>query len=302
MHSLENKKEEYKKKCFFCSKIIEGNKSLEHIIPNSLLKKLNLKEKELSGNFPTQYSRLKVPAHSSCNSNFGSVYEDKIIRFLDNTDCLYESIIRDDQLDIIYNPEYDSISLITTWLSKIYYGLFYNDFLKTNDNEYRNSCYKIIKSKNFKLTQKSYQNNYGFNLPSSIYAFRTNKTTFNLITLIYPSTILLKISGLILILCIADGYLTKNYLNSFNINSLNDYLEKNDELDNFPTDLFALAEITSLRQNIPKTPSFIFSDNKMINMSFSTGVQNPEEYYKIDENAVINSRNKILASFGVQLH
>ncbi|MFC4740998.1 hypothetical protein ACFO3U_13425 [Flavobacterium ponti] len=294
-------KTEFHKKCFFCSKEIEEKKTLEHIIPNSLLAKLKIKEQIISGNFTTQYSRVKVPAHSVCNNNFGSEYENKILSIIEDKESLYELINKNNQLEILYSPSNDNISIITTWLTKIYYGLFYNDLLKTNNLEHKDLCKEIISSQNFKLTQKSYQNGYGFNLPSSLYAFKSNKNDFNLKTLIFPSSIMLNLEGLILILCIGDGYLTKNYLNTLNIDNLRKYLFENDKLNSFPTDLFAFSEITAIRLNIPKQPSFMFTDNEMINLSLNTFVDKPEEYYKIDIDNVEFQRNEILKSFGVKL-
>jgi hypothetical protein len=50
--------------CFFCSEIIKGKKSREHIIPNSLLGRLGMKEETVTGERETQYSRIKVPSHT----------------------------------------------------------------------------------------------------------------------------------------------------------------------------------------------------------------------------------------------
>lgn len=294
-------KSDYLNKCFFCSEEIHGKKTLEHIIPDSLLKKLNLKEQTITGDFKTQYSRIKVPAHSTCNSNFGSKFENYIISLLDNSEKLYELINKNDQLETIYSPNNDELSMITTWLTKIYYGLFYNDFLKTHNLSHRDICFEIINSHNFKLTQKSYQNGFGFNIPSSLYAFKTDKKDFNLKTLIFPSSIMINLNGIILVLCIGDGHLTKNYLNNSNLNNLKSYLFENNSIDNFPTDLFVFSEITALRLNIPKQPSFIFTENEMINLSLNTFVNNPNEFYKIDLNNQENTRNEILKSFGVKL-
>lgn len=294
-------KEEYSKKCFFCNKEIIDKKTLEHIIPNSLLGKLNIKEATLTGEYSIQYSRIKVPAHSKCNNNFGSEFENQILSLLEDTDNLHNIINNDDQRNLIYEYSSTPIPLITTWLSKIYYGLFYSDFLKTKNEDWRNLCFEIINSQNFILTQKAYQLNSGFNLPSSLYAFKTIKTDFNLKTLIYPSTILISINGLVLILSIADGFLCKNYLNSTNMTNLTSFLMENDKLKDFPTDLFALAEISALRLNIPKSPSFTFTDKKMINLSFNTMVQNPNEFYRVDAKQIEQDRNKILESFGVKI-
>lgn len=54
--------------CFFCNNAIEEKKTLEYIILNSFLGKLRIKEETIAGRKETQYSRIKVPAHSSCNS------------------------------------------------------------------------------------------------------------------------------------------------------------------------------------------------------------------------------------------
>jgi hypothetical protein len=291
-------KSEYLRKCFFCNEEIKDKKTLEHIIPDSLLKKLNIKEETLTGEFTIQYSRIKVPAHSSCNNNFGSEFEDKILKLLEDPESLYEQINSNDQLDIIYSPSDDSTSLFITWLSKIYYGLFYNDFLKTHNEDWRELCFEIINNQNFKLTQKSYQLNYGFNLPSSLYIFKTKKKNFNLRTFIHPSSILMSINGLVFILAIADGFLCKNYLNSSNISNLKSYLSENDSINEFPADLFAFSEIAALRLNIPKSPSFVFTDNEMLNLSFSTMIENPDEFYKVNPNNIESDRNKILESFG----
>lgn len=294
-------KEEYFKKCFFCNEDINEKKTFEHIISDSLLGKLNIKEQTITSEFKIQYSRIKVPAHSKCNNNFGSEFENKIIKLLEKPDDLYSLINNDNQFDLVNSHSDKPTLLLTTWLTKVYYGLFYNDFLKTKNDKWRDICFEIINNENFKLTQKAYQLNSGFNLPSSLYAFKTEKKDFNLKTLIYPASILISINGLILILSIADGLLCKNYLNSSNINNLKNYLKTNDFLEDFPTDLFAFAEITALRLNIPKNPNFIFTDKKIVNLSFNTFVKNPNEFYKVNSENIERDRNHILEKFGVNL-
>lgn len=75
---------------FFCTEKIDAKKTLEHIVPNSLLGKLGIKEKTVTGQFnATQYSRVKVPAHESCNNQFGSDYENRALGLLENLQALY---------------------------------------------------------------------------------------------------------------------------------------------------------------------------------------------------------------------
>lgn len=294
--------EQVRKSCFFCGEEIEKNKTLEHIIPNALLKKLNIKEEVLGGNLNIQYSRVKVPAHQYCNSTFGSQYEALLLDMLDDPARIYKSIADDYGIEIQYGPEFNDISIIRTWMTKIYYGLFYNDFLKTKDEQYRQICQKIIGSKNFELTRESYKNQYGFNIPSSLYVFKTKNTEFNLRTIIDPATLMLRINGLILILSIGDGFLCRQYLNGESLNQLNDYLALHEEnIPDFPSPELALAEILALRVNIPKQPFFMFNAKRMINLSLNTMAANPDSLYQVDPEQIAKDRSDILADFGIKL-
>ncbi|WP_027252543.1 hypothetical protein [Photobacterium halotolerans] len=289
--------------CFFCNKEIEEKKTLEHIIPNSLLGRLRIKEETITGRKESQYSRIKVPAHSSCNSEFGSEYENKVLELLDDLDALYEAIKSEEPgILMMYGPGQSVSEIITTWLSKIYYGLFYYDLISTQDEEWRDICSFVVSGKNFEYVRTSYKNGHGFQLPSSLYVFKTSNTNTDLVTLVDPSSILLKIGSLTLILCICDGYLTKNYLNGETLERLRKWVRQEDERDTrFPSHKLALGEIVALRSCIPKTPKFISSENQIINMSLSTMVANPDEYYRIDEQAISDARVEILREFNIEL-
>ncbi len=113
---------------------------------------------------------------------------------------------------------------------------------------------------------------------------------------------MLKIGSLTLILCICDGYLTKNYLSGEVLDRLRDCVRQEDERDiGFPSHKLALGEIVALRSCIPKTPKFISSDNQIINMSLSTMVADPDAYYRIDEQALSHARVEILRRFNIEL-
>lgn len=285
--------------CFFCSEIIEDKKTQEHIIPDSLLGKLGIKEETITGKGVFLYSRVKVPAHKDCNSNFGSEYENKILKLLDETEKLFEEIKNEESgISIVYSPNNSSTSLISTWLSKIYYGLFYNDYLKIDDLEHKKTSERIINTDNFRMIQNAYKDGIGFCLPSSLFVFKSDKDFFDLRTFVYPKMIMIKIKKLVFILAIDDGFLTKNYLNETLLSDFRkDLLLKEQRNDKFQLHLYALAEIMALRMCIPKTPSFVYSSKKIINMSLSTGVENPDEFYKVDEKIIAETRNEILESF-----
>lgn len=289
--------------CFFCSEPILEKKTQEHIIPDSLLGKLGIKEKTITGKGAFQYSRVKVPAHKTCNSEFGSKYEDRIIKLLDDPEKLMADLKAEESgMSIIYGPNKSVTTLFSTWLSKIYYGLFYNDYLKIDEIEHEEVSQNIINTDNFRMIQNAYKDGVGFCLPSSLYVFQSDKDFFDLKTFVYPQTIMMKIHKLVFILAIEDGFLTKNYLNDgMLLNFRENLLLEEKKSDNFPIHLYALSEIMALRMCIPKTPSFVYSNNQIMNMSLSTGVVNPEEYYKVDEELITKTRNEILLELNVKI-
>lgn len=295
--------EDLRRTCFFCAERIEEKKTLEHIIPNSLLGKLGIKEETITSQKETQYSRVKVPAHSTCNSGFGSDFENKALELLEDPDLLYESLKNEESgIAIMYGPDESDTAIMTTWLSKIYYGLFYYDFISTQDDDWRNICLSLIAADNFKYVRRSYKNGHGFQLPSSLYVFKTNNLDTDLTTFIEPSSIMLKAGAITLILCISDGYLTKNYLNGDTLDRLRKNIRAEDEANvNFPSHKMAFAEILAIRSCIPKSPKFVTSDNQIINMSSATMVSNPDEYYQINDESYKQARVEILDKLGIKL-
>ncbi len=289
--------------CFFCSQIILDKKTEEHIIPNSLLGKLGIKEQTLGGQGNFQYSRIKVPAHARCNNEFGSRYENTVLDLLNNTNELFETLSSSTAtIDIEYRPASDERSIIITWLSKIYYGLFYHDYLKLKQDAYKQVCEDIINSENFKIIQQSYFMNHGFSLPSSIFVFRTLNENFDLRTFAAQQTILLKIKELVLIICIADGQLTNAYIDETHIELLREEIISNErENPSIPSHIKALIEILAIRSCIPKAPKFGYSEDQIINMSFNTMVSNPRTFYKIDETEYKEQKQKITDAIKKQL-
>ena len=203
-----------------------------------------------------------------------------------------------------YTPDESLTMLISTWLCKIYYGLFYNDYLKLKESEFTKTAKEIIDSENFKMIQESYKDGVGFCIPSSLYVFNSENLNFDLKTNIYPQSIMIKVKSLTMILCIGDGFLTKNYLTDEILKVSREYLAKEEKKEpRFPIHLYALAEILALRMHIPKSPSFIYLEKKkqIVNMSLMTGVSNPEKHYEVDGNSIEKKRNEILQEFKVKM-
>jgi hypothetical protein len=299
MSEIQELVEKMRGSCFFCSLPIVDKKTQEHIIPNSLLGKLGIKEQKITGKGSFQYSRVKVPAHGTCNSSFGSDYENAVINLLDDTDKLHEELkIAENGIPIIYCPSESITMIISTWLSKIYYGLFYNDLLKLEDQESKETAKDLLDTENFRIVQNAYRDGVGFCLPSSLFVFKSNQDYFDLRTIVYPKTILIKINTLIMILCIEDGFLTKSYLNGETLEEFRTYLQMEEKTnDEFPVHLYSLSEILALRYCIPKTQSFLYSDSQITNMSLSNSIHQGI----IDGKKVAKIRSGILTQLGVEV-
>ena len=111
--------------------------------------------------------------------------------------------------------------------------------------------------------------------------------------MINPQALMLKIRGLIFVICVADGHLVQNYLNGEILKKLEDYVDQqvNNNV-NFPKESYVFGEVIALLMCIPKRPIFIIGNNQIMNMSFSTMVSNPHEYYKLDESKLDDIRKK----------
>jgi hypothetical protein len=246
---------------------------------------------------------VKVPSHSQCNSEFGSQYEERVLALLDDPESLYETLKKEeDAMPMVYSPAESPTAIITTWLSKIYYGLFYYDYLTTQDRPWKEACSFIINSHNFTYVRQSYENGHGFQLPSSLYVFNTQNDQTDLVTMVEPSAILMKIKTLTFVLCICDGYLTKNYLRGELLERLREHvLLEEEKQPDFPSHKLAFGEILALRSCIPKKPKFVSSDKQILNMSMAMMAANPEEIYKIDTEQLQRARVEMLNDFGIAI-
>jgi len=265
---------------------------------------MDIKRETINGDSKREYAKIKVPAHVACNSRFGSEYENNVKSYLEDLDGLFREIITEEKvIRIDYGPDNSTASVMSTWLSKIYFGLFYYDFATTGNPEWRNVCETVVSSKNFEIVRRSYQQGHGFCLPSTLYAFRSNYAqSFDLRTTVVPGAILIKIDSLVLVLALADGFLTKNYLRDAPLDTLRAMIrEQEDANADFPGYLLSWAEVLALRLCIPKSPSFIFSEDRVINMSLSTMAANPEVLYQIDEDWLRSERKQIYENLRISI-
>lgn len=278
--------------CFFCGKLILEKISKEHVVPEFLLNEAKIKiDKITTSGYSKEYSRIKVPSHLICNTGFGSRYENAIKDFLKKPTQLFKEIESQELVgNIQYGPSDGLATVFATWLSKIYYGLFYYDFLYGSE-ELKQRASSIVNDYNFSLIQDSYKKGHGFCLPSSLFAMKTFDKSFDLRTLIVPSAILLKIRNFAYVLLVGDGNLVTNYIDRKSLNQYKKDLyqeeQKNFKLKKrFPSYLEFFSELLAVRMLIPKTPRFLASSNEIVNLSFSTMSRNPQKRYAIKKKEV----------------
>lgn len=240
------------------------------------------------------YSRLKVDAHSKCNNEFGSRYEDKVIKILDNLEQ-YRDDLESMHLgsDILLSPCEGISSLISSWFMKIYYGtIWFQAHLKnSNDIQFKEFQQSLLEDHSFKLMQSAYRMGKGFNLPSSIYYFKLPSIDIMPFEQGYmhdPPTYWMKIHENFFMMSIGDGQLCYNYLDSHIVDQIKINISNNGQ--NPLIFLDPLSTLISVRKNLPKSPSFVISDNSIMNMSMMTM---SAKKFEIDENAVNRGRKEI---------
>lgn len=151
--------------CFLCGeKLNSKNRSDEHVIPKWVQDRFDLwnKKLELLNGTDIPYKKLKIPCCKSCNNNYLSELERKIsLATLSDADALR---VLDDKM-------------IFQWLSKIFYGLLYREYLLPLDRTSPDSGPIIPKEllKEYKLHHlfmQSIRVPMEFNeLPASIFIF-----------------------------------------------------------------------------------------------------------------------------------
>lgn len=261
--------------CFLCGEEIIGKSTREHIIGDSFLKKLNLKNKKYTFNrarSQREYSRLKLPAHGKpCNNELGSRFEEYIISLLETFDDNF------DLLRNLHNPKGDATLLavkeaLTQWLAKIYVGLVYweSEFGGHKDKSYQNQLSSQLNLSLLSQLQTCFRNEWTFNVPSSLYYFRTppmdsGRMDFDFATGLPLGLIYLKFHNHLLVACIADGYLTEEWFTN------HQYLEAQRVLDIHPKDclsyLHPMAHIWSVRENLPVAPKLTYTEEGIVDSS-----------------------------------
>lgn len=259
--------------CFLCGKPIEGKATEEHIFSNSFLAEFDLKRERLRyGEALVEYSRLKPPAHSICNNEYGSKFEDyvlKITRSMDfNLDVLSE-LHRPNQSEVAARIK----EALCQWLAKILLGLiFWETNLKRHaDLGYQASLVQHIKSPLFSCLHRCLTQDHWFNCPSSLYYFSVPDPPhpvfrFNFATSPEISSVFVRFGRHLLVTTIGDGKLTEEWFGDDQYARTQAHITEKSPEDPVAY-LWAVAAIWAVRELLPISPRLEFTTESVIDRS-----------------------------------
>ena len=282
-------------KCFFCGEEILEKIHKEHIIPNAFLKELNLKNEKFTihNGEAVDYGRLKVSTHQRCNNEYGSRYEQQILKILNNLDSHKNELanITKKEKEIICRPSGEIADLLTSWFIKIFYGIiwFEINYKNNKDTLRKQKINSLLKDNNLNSIQKGYRNGKGFNLPSSLYYLKLNDIIpFDFGFLIEDQVFWMKIREHFFMLAIGDGKLCYSYINDDLLSQMKKYfLECKDN----PLCFFTpLSHLIAVQRNLPKKPSYVVAQDWIMNTSLMTGSTQPR---RIDREVVNREAKRV---------
>ena len=283
------------RECFLCGEEITGKISKEHIFSNSFLSLLNLKTQSFTFRKSTEkieYSRLKVPSHSTCNNEFGSRFEEYILKLISSFNSNYDTLRK------LHVEREDSIvasikETLTQWLAKIYIGFVYWEahYNRHSDPDYQCWLLDQVGDPLVNQLQRCFKNEWYFNVPSSLYYFRIPEQSpegfeFDFATGLPLGLIYLKFNEHLLVACIADGYLVEEYFTENQYNA-SEKVIMNCSSEDPAAYLHPVSHIWSVRENLPIKPKIEYIDTNVVDKSR----ENPEPRPSLDID-LVNKRAK----------
>lgn len=278
--------------CFFCGEPIDGKTSREHIFSDKFLEYLGLKQEKVTSSLPrsTSYSKVKVPAHSSCNSGRGSEFEAYILRLIKSMDANLA------HLSAIHTafgePLNESLRhAFTQWLAKLYYGLLYWEAgLETHvDPDYQRWLGSLLAEPEFAYLRKCFVDQLAFKIPSSLFHFHVPDPPepafrFDFGNGLPHGLFYVRFRNHLLVTALADANLVHQWLNEEHVSSLQLSITQLSAQD--PAEyLHAVAHIWAIRELLPVAPRLEYQDRDILDRSREGYSQCPA----IDSEAV-NSR------------
>jgi hypothetical protein len=259
--------------CFFCGKPIEGKKTFEHIISDGFLEALDLKiENTLSGlPLPTTYSRIKVPAHASCNSQQGSRFEEQILALLKTLDS---------NVDILKELNAQSSAPLSAalkqyfvmWMCKIYFGFIYWEAGRTKhpDPARYGLLQQLLDDELFAYFRRCFVDELAFAVPSSFYYFHlaepvSERFRFDFGTGLKLDLVYIRIRRHLFVAALADSCLVHEWLNGDAITYIQSHLDRGS--DDPAVYLHAVSHVWAIRELLPIAPSIEIRENVIMDHS-----------------------------------
>ncbi len=290
--------------CFLCGKDIEGKITKEHIFGDAFLGEYNLKEKKMNygGKAEIEYSRLKVPAHHSCNSETGSRFEEYILSIIKNI-SLNLDVMRE-----LHTPQHSKTAacvkeVLCQWLVKIYLGLSYWELSRINhpNKEYQHLLNEVIQTPLTGYLQTCFSNEYTFNCPSSLYYFSVpydsdHDINFDFATRHDVGGAYIKFGPHLLVATLADARLVEHWFNDSLYESVQTLITNETESD-AAAYLLAVGHVWAVREYLPIEPKLEFTENSIIDTSRDGYDLAPEIDGKAVNRRAIELRNEMVERF-----
>ena len=254
-------------RCFFCGDAIAEKVSQEHVFGNSFLGYLDLKRDTLTSSqpHPTSYSRLKVPAHATCNNREGSWFESYVLSIIRTMDGNL------DHLAQIHTSIGEQVNeglrqAFTQWLAKLYFGLLYWEAGRKNhaDRAHQRWLMKLLNGPEFAYLRSCYTQHLGFRLPSSLYHFRVPDPQepafrFDFGNGLPHGLVYIRFRNHLLVTALGDGNLVREWFNDEHVERCQAHILEQSASDPVAY-LHAVAHIWAVREWLPIQPAIEFHD------------------------------------------
>lgn len=259
--------------CFLCGQMIKGKTTQEHVFANSFLAEFDLKRERLQFGAPKpiEYSRIKVPAHRSCNSEIGSKFESYLLQIIRSMDTNLDVLA---QLHLAHHPKVaaNAKEMFCQWLAKLHLGLIHWEVnLKRHPNSYYKTLLEnYIETPVVTCLQRCFSEWHYFNCPSSLYHFSVppppeRAFRFDFGSRHEISGTFIKFGTHLLVTTIGDGRLVEEWFTDHQHKITQGYILTSPE--NPLAYLSAVAHIWAVRELLPVQPQLEFTSHSIRDLS-----------------------------------
>ncbi|MBX3430007.1 MAG: hypothetical protein KF779_10525 [Hyphomonadaceae bacterium] len=285
----------HRRECFLCGQPIEGKGTKEHIFADAFLGEFDLKREALwyGAETPMEYSRIKVSAHPTCNSEQGSRFENYVLGLAHAMD---QNL---DVLERLHLAGQDKVvegirEAFSQWLAKLHLGLIYWEVnLKGHPApDVQSRLPKYLDTPVVKALQRCFCQFHSFNVPSSLYYFRlpdaVSPTRFDFSTQHQILGTFIRFGRHLLVGVTGDGYLTTEWFGPEQYRRTQSFIDEQWKT-NPAAYLQAPAHIWAVRAGLPVAPKLEFTTSAVIDRSREGWTDRPQ----INADAVNDFANEL---------